>query len=384
MDEVRLIHSNSRNVDRRRYWQVVPHKQWEPAFIRTLPAARQGRKIPFVVQPALGMWSEILGFQIGDYYTDPLTYLTAQLQMKVYHWLHFDDDTYIDKSFRILVGTVLEGSLLGVPCDFSEGRQPSVDYSSPLIDSPADLGALELPDFHTSGIMPWIHRSYAEMRDALDDDFLVMFPDWIMGPFGLGCQVRGFENFLLDLVLEPEFARDVLRFIVEARKAWQEDCDRFLGIDRTRGLLGNDDLYCPIISPALYEEMVLPLELELCERYSGIFYWHSCGDTTKLLELIAHIPVLDLYHCGPWTDVARACHVMGGRGVPIEICIEPVDKVQMATPAEQRRYLENVVAQIPADVDCYVKVDSLEVIRDLPTELEAIQSWIATAREVLG
>jgi hypothetical protein len=39
---------------------------------------------------------------------------------------------------------------------------------------------------------------------------------------------------------------------------------------------------------------------------------------------------------------------------------------------------------IPDDTTCYIKVDSLEIIRDLPSEMEAIGSWIRMAREVMG
>ena len=232
--------------------------------------------------------------------------------------------------------------------------------------------------------MPRVHRLYAEMIEALDDDFLVKFPDWLMGPLGVALALRGFGALLMELVLKPEFSRRMMRFIVEARESWQGQCDRFLGVERTRGVLGNDDVYCPNLSPALYRDMVLPFEMELCEHYGGISYWHSCGDTARLLDDIARIPVLDLFHCGPWTDVAEACRVMGGRDVPLEICVDPVDKVQLAAPAEQERYLRDIVAQIPDDVDCIIKVDSLEVVRDLETELAAIWSWIDVAREVLG
>ena len=114
MDQVREIHESPENQARARYWQVVPHERWEPALIRTLPAPRAGAKIPFVVEPALTMWSEILGFDTAAYYADPLTYLSAQLEMKVYHARHFQDDTHIDKSFRILFAAVLEGTLMGM------------------------------------------------------------------------------------------------------------------------------------------------------------------------------------------------------------------------------------------------------------------------------
>lgn len=82
MDQVREIHESPENQARARYWQVVSHERWEPALIRTLPAPRDGGKIPFVVEPALTMWSEILGFDTAAYYADPLTYLTAQLEME--------------------------------------------------------------------------------------------------------------------------------------------------------------------------------------------------------------------------------------------------------------------------------------------------------------
>ena len=384
MDQVRGIHEGAENQARARFWQIVPHERWEPALIRTLPAPREGGKIPFVVEPALAMWSEILGFDTVAYYQDPLTYLTAQLEMKIYHARHFKDDTYIDKSFRILFAALLEGTVMGMPFGFTEEGHPWLDYAHPLVQSPEDLERMEPPDFNQCGIMPLIHRFYTEMTEALGDDFLVKFPDWLMGPFGVACELRGFDKFLMDLLLNPEFAQQLLRAIVEARKSWQAECDRFLGVERTRGVLGNDDVYCPTLSPALYRDMILPLEMDLCEHYGGIFYWHSCGDTTKLIGDIARIPVLDLFHCGPWTDVAKAGQTMGEQEVPLEICVEPVDKVQRATPEEQRRHLEDIVEQTPDHVECYIKVDSLEVIRDLPTELAAIQSWIDVAREVLG
>ena len=383
MDHVREIHESSENQARARHWQILLHERWEPAFIRTLPTPRDSGPIPFVVEPALAMWSEILGFDTKAYFEHPLTYLTAQLEMKVYHAQYFKDDTYIDKSLRLLFATLLEGSVLGVPYGFTQQGHPWLDYLNPPIQGREDLNGLSPPDFYRSGIMPLVHRFYAEMVEILDDDFLVKFPDWIMGPFGVACELRGFDQFLVDLLLDLEFAQQLLRFVIEARLAWQAECDRFLGVERTRGLIGNDDVNCPTLSPDLYRDVILPLEMGLSEHYGGIFYWHSCGNTTKLMDDIARIPILDLFHCGPWTDVAEACRVMGGGGVPLEICLDPVDKAQMASPGDQKRFLQGVVAQIPEDVDCYVKLDSLEVIRDLPTELAAIHNWIDVAREVL-
>jgi len=383
-EQVRAVHASPANQARARYWQVIPNERWEPAFIRTLPAPRHGGHIPFVVEPGLAMWAQILGFDQQMYYSDPLLYASAQLEMKLYHAQQFADDTYIDQTVRLLFAMLLEGSVLGVRHGFTKHGQPWLDYLNPPIAAPEDLQQLEPPDFFQSGIMPLVHRIYAEMCNALDDDFLVKFPDWIMGPFGVACELLGFDRFLMDMLSDPEFTHELLRRIVEARKSWQQQCDTFLGIERTRGLLGNDDVNCPTLSPALYRDVLLPLELELCAHYGGIYYWHSCGNTTRLLPDIARLPVLDLFHCGPWTDVAKACAVWEERGVPLEICLDPVDSVQLSSPEEQEARLRAVVAQIPPGAACYIKVDSLEVIRDLPTELAAIHSWIDGARRVLG
>lgn len=385
MDQVRAIEAGESNRARSRLWQMTPRETFEPAFIRTLPCRRAGDgKIPFVVEPALGMWAEILGFDRRAYYTDPLTYLTVELEKKVYHAQHFPDDTYIDKSFRILIATALEASLVGVPYHFTPTGHPWPDYLNPPVQTQLDLAKLKLPDFYRTGLMPGVLRLYEAMRRILDDDFLVKFPDWIMGPFGVAAEMRGFDGLLIDMLQQPAFIEDLFAYIIEARLHWQAECDRYLGVRRTRGLLGNDDVNTPTLSPQLYREMVLPLEMNLCATYGGIFYWHSCGNTSALLPDIARIPVLELFHVGPKTNVAQAAAVFGARTVPLEICPDPVETVQQATPVQQRRLLEKIAAQIPGDVNCYIKIDSLEVVRTLDEEIAAIQSWIAAARQVLG
>jgi hypothetical protein len=384
MDRVREIAERPSNREKADMWRPLDPKGWEPAFIRTLPKRSPGGKIPFVVEPGLGLWSKLLGFSLHDYYHDPLTYAVAQLEMKVFHADHFDDDTVIDKGFRLMISTTLEGSLMGVPYELSEEGHPRLDYRRPPILSMEDIASFRPPDFHASGTMPALHGFYSTLRELLDEDFLVKFPDWIMGPFGVAAAMRGFENLLMDMVADREFAVRLLNLVIEARKGWQRELDGFLGIRRSRGLLGNDDVSCPTLSPAMYRESLLPLEKGLCEYYGGIFYWHSCGNTTGLLEHIAEIPRIDLFHCGPWTDVARACRCFEGRETALEIMVEPIDKVQLARGAERTAFLREIAGQIPPDTNCYIKADSLEVLRNPGQELEAVTAWISAAREVLG
>lgn len=384
MDEVRMVFESPENQARAEFWKPIPDEDWQLAYIRTLPNRKPGQKIPFVVEPGLGMWSQILGFNLGDYYTSPLVYLTVQLMIKLYHASHFKDDTYIDKSFRLMFATTLEASLLGASFHFTRNGHPWIDYSNPPIKSLEDIENLKLPDFFHSGTMPEIHRFYEEMRSLLDDDFLIKFPEWIMGPMGVAIQLRGFEKLLMDLIESPEEANQLLKKIVEARKSWQSEADKFLDKKRNYGVLGNDDVNVPIISPPQYKNIFLPIEKELCNYYGGIFYWHSCGNVTRLLPYISTIPRLKLFHCGPWTDVEKSCEVFEDADTSLEIMVEPVDKVQKASKEKQNEYLKEIVQAIPPQTNGYIKVDSLEVISDLSSDLSQVLQWIAVARGILG
>lgn len=384
MDAVRIIHESHENQAKAKYWQVINHEDWQPAFIRTLSNRETGKKIPFVVELGLGLWSKILGFDLKQYYHDPLTYAIAHLEMKIFHAKHFSDDTYIEKNFRLLIATTLEGSMLGVPFGYTDEGHPWLDYQHPPLKEISDLKNIPQPDFYHSGEMPQLIQFYENITEWLDEDFMIKFPDWIMGPFGVAAELRGFDKLLMDLILEPQFVDDLFVFIVNARKKWQNQLDDYLGIRRTHGLLGNDDVNCPTLSPELYEKKLMPVEIELCQHYGAIYYWHSCGKTTPLLPYIQKIPQIDLFHCGPWTSVEKACRTFAGKGNALEIMIETIDKVQLASPDMMRKYISDAAEQIPAETNCYIKVDSFECIRDVKTEIEVITKWIQTAREVLG
>lgn len=384
MDEVRKIHESHENQVKAKFWQVINHDEWQPAFIRTLPNREIGNKIPFVVELGLGLWSKILDFDLSHYYHDPLTYAIAHLEMKIFHAKHFFDDTYIEKNFRLLIATTLEGSILGVPFGYTQEGHPWLDYQHPPIQEISDLDKISLPDFYKSGEMPQLLKFYETITNWLDDDFMIKFPDWIMGPFGVAAELRGFDKLLMDMILEPRFVDDLFAFIVGARKSWQNQLDDYLGIKRTRGLLGNDDVNCPTLSPELYEKQLLPVEIGLCRHYGAIYYWHSCGLTTPLLPYIQKIPQIDLFHCGPWTSVQKACHTFAGRGNALEIMIETIDKVQLSSADMMRKYITETAQQIPAETNCFIKVDSFECMRDVKKEIDVIKTWIQEAREVLG
>ena len=91
-------------------------------------------------------------------------------------------------------------------------------------------------------------------------------------------------RILACMIDDPKFVHEMMAFATECIKEWWTERARFFGEDGLQPLLlGNDEVGIPWVSPALYEEFILPYETDLSEYFGGIDYWHSCGNCTALL-----------------------------------------------------------------------------------------------------
>ncbi len=199
------------------------------------------------------------------------------------------------------LGVTLESSLFGSATIYNDNEYPWIDCE-PVLKNESDLNKIKMPDFYRSGLMPLAHQYYEGIGELIDNDFNVVFPEWGRSPFGVATHIRGYENFLSDMINNPKFAHRILRLITDTRKEWITEREKFLGKCKGKENIYNDEVNCPSLSPELYEEFALPYELELSDFHGGILYFHSCGDTTKLLPLIAKINTIEMFHVGPWID----------------------------------------------------------------------------------
>ena len=337
--------------------------------------------IPFTVEPEIPMWAKILGFDVQQFYTVPTCYLENTLAIMIYRFENFHDFTCIEKSVPIWLGAPFESSLLGSGVLYVKDESPWLDRQ-PLIREPEDLHRLKQPDFRMSGLMPLAHRMYEEISELVEGKYTVVFPEWGRGPFGVAQHIRGLENLLMDMVLRPEWTHCLLRFVTDARKAWVEERARFLQRPVDKGNLYNDEVNCPTLSPQQYEEFVLPYEKELCAFHGGISYWHSCGNTTKLLESIRKIPSIDMFHIGPWTDLQETRRVFG-QNTALEKCLMPTADVQLVLPEKMDQKLEYIRSIL--DGTAYtVRADALQVMRSVREEVEKVKQWVEIAERRLN
>ncbi len=369
---VREAEQSEKNVHNLSLWGesagTLPH-------LRGLP--QKGSALPITVEPEAPMWTDILGFDLARYYTEPSEYLRRTLEMDLYRFTHWEENTCIRRHIGIWLGVSFEASLFGAETVYREKQCPWIP-AKPVITCQEDLERLETPDFRSSGLMPQAHRMYEGIRRLLPKDFEVEFPDWQRSPFGVCTHLRGTEDLLMDMIEAPDFFRAQLRFVTACRKKWRQDRAAFLERQIEPGDLLNDEVNGQLFPPRLYEELILPGEIVL-GRSDGVRYWHSCADVTAFLPLIRKIPGLRLFHVGPWTDVTRAAEEMGD--IALQICLDPLRDVQRASDAHIEQRLDGVCRACHGKAFT-IRVDGLHTIDTLERELEAIEHLLDLARRV--
>jgi hypothetical protein len=379
IDRIREIVDLAENTQKEVLW--APEGSDAKDHWRGTPRAYgETHAAPFTVEPEFPLWASIIGFDMVDFYTNPDCYLENTLKIAIFRHEHFKECTPIGKGIGIWLGATLESSLFGAQTVYRSDASPWLDRA-PTIASERDLATMPVPDFYHSGLMPLAHRYYERCRELLDDDFTVTFPEWGRGPWGVAFHLRLIENLAFDIMDNPGFVHRMMRFITDARKEWWQERSNYLGVPLGPANLYNDEVNCPTLSPAMYEEFVLPYEQELSAFHNGIGYWHSCGDTTLLLGLIDRIPNLCMFHVGPWTDLTRVVDTFADRH-PLEICLNPVSDVQMAGPEQMRAKL-SYIKETCGNLAYTVRADGLQDLQGVPRELTQIKQWVSIAQEML-
>lgn len=386
--ELREHTESDRGAARRACWEPAPATS-EIRYYTVSDLPRRGVKgIPFSVFAGMTFWHRALGINLCDYYADPLYYLESFLRVRIEHLKCFDDCMAVTKVIPISFGVALESSLFGVEPTWMADQDPwdSPGASAPpLLADTAALDSLAAPDFRRSGLMPRVHRFYETISELLQQvapDFRAAFPIWYRSPFGIACTLRGTSQLLMDMLERPAFVHRLMSFVTDARLAWETERSKYLGVPLGRCSLGNDEVNCPMLSPALYEEFVLPYEKRLSDFHGGIAYWHSCGEITRLLPAIRRSLPIDLLHVSPWTDLATAIEEFKGTGTRFHVWLHPIADVLTASTSDMWKRMERLIQVLEAHDRPAVSLVSghIQPLSGLPNDLAQIRHWVAIWR----
>lgn len=171
----------------------------------------------------------------------------------------------------------IEAEALGQAIIYPNGGMPDVDRTRPLVREKADLEKIHTPDFEKDGRFPAIlemNRLFCQMTGGAEGT------PGFCAPFSLAANIRGLEQLLMDIYLDPEFARELFERVTDmVLVPWilklKTICPKAAGIG------GSDaSASLPIVSPDILREWVLPYVARLREKCGpGVYVPNWVGES---------------------------------------------------------------------------------------------------------
>lgn len=278
-------------------------------------------------------WTILYGYDANRYFSDPEFYFAQTLRQKLWRWEHFPDDAQpLTAELPAWLGHYPEYTFIGLEVAFTPRGVPRIQSDHPISGDP-DLRHLQPVDFLTSGWMPRVLRWYEALQRLAAGRLPVRFNMvWWRGCLDLAIQLRGYEQFLLDIRERPQFVHDLLRWLTEQRCRWYEAYYHYFGLEVQPAPVADDWVNVPFIAPALFADFVLPRYLEIEAFHGGLSSFHSCGNQAPVQKYLLQIESLSGFEVSPWTDLLQTLgNVPADKS--LAIVLHP-NEVLCATPSE--------------------------------------------------
>ena len=250
-------------------------------------------------------YKDLLGIQAEDYY--------------LYDWPELGTAAP-DEEARLRLRSDVRGVLDAHPAKVLE-RNQAREPGTPFIES-WGIGQVEIePGVWFPGVHPlreakriedleeykgWpdpddrsrVAHVHTQAEDlAREGEYAIMATPWLLFPLERAFGLQGMDAFMLNLGMDPEFARTLLLKIAEYCKGLMAPFLEELG-DNVDIIKIGDDLGTQtslLISPKMYREILKPIHADyiafIKERTSAKVFFHTDGDVFPLIEDFIEIGV---------------------------------------------------------------------------------------------
>lgn len=189
-----------------------------------------------------------------------------------------------------------------------------------LVTDEDDLSSLRVPDPEKDGRMPVFLNACERIQKEIGAE--VPVSGTIVGPFTLAAILHGFEDTIMDMLVEPEFISDLMDFCIKVGVRYAEAFHK-------RGVsiaINESWISPPMLSPNLYHDMVLEKEKRMIEQIKEIgipaVALISGGNTTPIMHDMVKTGT-SLLIADPNTDRAYVKQVCREQGIQLRANIHP-------------------------------------------------------------
>ena len=151
---------------------------------------------------------------------------------------------------------------------------------------------------------------------------------WIEGPIAEASDLAGMTNFMMKLLIEPDFCEDLMDKCMITAVEFAR-----LQIEAGANIMGVGDAAASQISTEMYDEMILPRQQRLFDAIHAMgakVKLHICGDVNRLLPAMARTgaDIIDIDWMNPIEPSRESV------GDQIVLCgnVDPVGVVLNSTP----------------------------------------------------
>ena len=327
----------------------------------------------------------LFGYDMNRTFTDPAFALETELRQRLFWLDNSIDDSLPDLRIGASTGAYYDMTLFGLAITHTPDGVPCF-APHPLGEEP-DLSLIKPFEFYSTGVMPDLIEQYDGMRkvaaEVYEGKLDIGFPSFVRGPLDIGMTLRGYDNFVIDAVDRPEFVRELLSFIVDQRRRYNQERRVFLGEEmpnRPATAIADDWINVPFISPELFEEFILPSYRKIQSGEGEVTGFHTCGRLEPLvLQLLEAFPGIRNLDVAGWNDLEVINRQVD---LSIDFSLSIVNTFVLAGSDEEHMRLLKKIAAVAERRNVSVSVQA--IVKLLPTYDETLQRmnrFIAKSRE---
>jgi uroporphyrinogen decarboxylase len=288
----------------------------------TAASLKEPETVPAVIWGVALWYTKKLGIKARDYYQS----LELKLEVQIKLQEQFPDALMLPGIWPDF-GVAAEASAFGCPIVWDENQAPS---ARPAITDIRQVLKFKNIDMKTSGLLPDVLKTHEYFLDKIPKHFIDDYgyldgSVFLLGPLETAALIRGYVDFLLDLLDQPVLVHSLLRIITDKQIEWLQYLETRIGKLKRLFLA---DHFPTQISPEHFEEFFLPYIKKIFEAFPyAITLWHNEGEVSHIIDRVPELKC-NIFHFG--TDAAETKKVLGGK-VCLMGNIDPVMHMQSSS-----------------------------------------------------
>ena len=176
----------------------------------------------------------------------------------------------------------------------------------PLLADPDALRTLKAPDPYTGKRMSDRLEAIRSFREKIGGEVPIL--GWVEGAIAEAADLRGPNDIMLDVVLNPEWVEELLETCTEVAIAFAK-----AQIEAGADMIGLGDAVASLLSPDMYRRFALPYEQRIfaaVHEMGAVARLHICGNTNQIVDGMVETGA-DIIDLDWMVDMESACAQYG-------------------------------------------------------------------------